>query len=177
MDKDWSADWSERIQAVYPKRSGPSGWKGSRLMLAVRSAVKEHGWEVLLNGCQRYKDFAQESGKEGTVYVQTPERFIAERSFLEDFGYEAPKSRDEIAREEVARRDSDRLREAVLRGSHFGITQRPGESLGAFETRIRLAEQGHRVSDDSDSAGLAGSYAESFGTRVASIAGRMRVGK
>ena len=177
-------------------------------MLAVRSAVNEHGWEVLLNGCQRYKDFAQASGREGTAFIQTPERFIAERSFLEDFGYEAPKTREQIASEAASRADGERLQRAQANGARLGLSLRPLESVGSFETRIRLAETGHRTESDGYPSANGRPTAEQLaskesigripenvairhGTRqmdtsdrertvmgqVASLAGRMRVGK
>ena len=63
-------DWSEQLQSAYPKRSGPCGWRGMRLMLALRRALMDSSWEEIIDGCKNYKAYCQASGKEGTDYVQ-----------------------------------------------------------------------------------------------------------
>lgn len=130
------ADWSDQLQAAYPKRSGPMGWKGMRLMLAVRRALQETDWNTILEGVKRYAAYCQKSGKEGSEYVKTPKAFFEEGIYLEELQFSAPIDHREAERQ---RQLADRERCADEAGSKLGLSRYPQESIAAFETRISLA--------------------------------------
>lgn len=161
-------DWSEQLQAVYPKRSGPSGWKGMRLMLALRRALLDSTWEQILDGCKNYAKYCQESGSEGSSFVQAPQRFIEDGSFLEEFTHQAAVD-PKVA--EQKRREAERFTRAVEAGSLLGLEPLRGECAASFETRIAM----HRNSGPTD--GPRGDVSSEIRDRIASLAGRMRIAK
>lgn len=161
-------DWSEQLQAVYPKRSGPSGWKGMRLMLALRRALMTSTWEEIIDGCKNYAKYCQESGSEGSSFVQAPQRFIEDGSFLEEFTHQAAVD-PKIA--EIKRKEADRFTRAIEAGSRLGLEPVRGECAAAFETRISL----HRNSGPTDGPRIP--VASEIRDRIASLAGRMRIAK
>lgn len=178
-------DWSDQIQKVYPKRSGPSGWKGMKLMLALRRALINSTWDEILNGCENYKTYCTQAGIEGSTFVQNPIRFIEEGSYEEEFIYRAPKSKDDIAREQIAANEGLRWAKAKAAGKSLRcpITPMLKESVGSFETRVRLLENDHGYG----SGAVAGSggenaerdriSAERLSGRISQLVGNMRAVK
>lgn len=161
-------DWSEQLQSVYPKRSGPSGWKGMKLMLALRRALFDSTWEQIIDGCKNYARYCEEGGKTGSDFVQAPARFIEDGSYLEQFTFAAavdPKVAAHKAQEAL------RWGRASELAAHLSVPRYPQDSLEAFESRIRLAETRPPPRRVSDNAGgeLSG--------RIADLANRMRVAK
>jgi hypothetical protein len=131
------SDWSRALEEVYPKRSGPNGWKGMRLLLAVRRALIDSTWEQILSGCKAYKDYCCQAGIEGTSFVQAPLRFIQEASYLESFSHKAPEDPKVI---EAKVKETERWERAHLLASRLDPILKPmqHESVASFETRIRL---------------------------------------
>jgi len=177
-------DWSEQLQAAYPKRSGPSGWKGMRLMLAIRRALFESTWEQIIDGCKNYKAYCQASGREGSDFVQAPQRFIEDGSYLETFTFKAA---EDPKITEHKRKEAERRGRAVVSGRALfpPLECDPLESTAAFETRIYLAKSSparppinssipgaitHGVPDDSEATAR-------LSNRISSLAGRMRIAK
>jgi hypothetical protein len=153
-------DWSDRLKSSYPKRSGPCGWIGTRLMLALRRALMDFTWEQIINGCENYRTYCRDAGIEGTDFVQSPLRFISEGSFAEEFLYKAP---EDPKVTEAKLRAANRDVRAAERGNKLGLVRDHLESIGAFETRCMLAET---IPAPSDVRG-----------RISSLTDRMRVSK
>jgi hypothetical protein len=133
--------WATELQSAYPKRSGPSGWGSMKLLLEVRRALRESTWEQLIRGCENYKAYCQASGKEGTDFVQNPLRFIADGCYLEEFTFEAPKTKEEAAKSEHQRKEAERWAIAKRAGGELQppLVPDPIESISNFETRIRMS--------------------------------------
>lgn len=157
---DLPGDWSERLQGAYPKRSGPSGWKGMRLLLCVRRALMDSTFEQVINGCENYRTYCRSAGIEGTDFVQSPLRFISDGSFAEEFIYKIPED-PKVA--EAKLRAADRDVRATERGNKLGLVRHHLESVGAFETRCMLEETKPASHD--------------IRSRVAGLAERMRMVK
>lgn len=191
-------DWSEKLQSVYPKRSGPCGWRGMRLMLALRRALMESTWEEILDGCKNYAKFCEEGGQTGTTFVQAPLRFIEDGSYLETFAYRAAHSKDELARSELRERDRIRMQKAIEAGARFvpALVPDHGECAAAFETRVMLAtttgprrrqltdtnggDAGHAAGSgrlQSDGIEFSSRGGESVCGRISVLANRMRIAK
>ena len=180
---DLPANWSELIQKAYPTRSGPSGWRGMRLMLAIRRALMESTFEEILDGCEKYKAFCQQSGIEGSIYVQAPIRFIEDGCYLEDFVYVRPEKPEVI---EARNKEADRWRRASEAAAKLSppLEAYPGESVGAFETRVALTEcRGPARRSQAESAQVAHggessrtSAADLHG-RIASLAERLKIAR
>ncbi|MDR5728306.1 MAG: hypothetical protein RB191_12835 [Terriglobia bacterium] len=186
---DMPIDWSEQLQSVYPKRSGPSGWRGMKLMLALRRALFDSTWEQIIDGCKNYAKYCKDSGSEGSPFVQAPLRFIQDGCFLEEFEFrqaEDPKVID------ARNKEADRWRRAREAAAELSpaLTPMPGECCAAFETRIRLAEtrgNGRAHTDRGVGRGGSAGHAELLGEsqgrhnglsdRIASLNDRMRVAK
>lgn len=134
-------DWTDQLKAVYPQRSGPCGWASLKLMLELRNALRSHTWEQILDGCRNYKAYCAQSGKEGSDFVQTPLRFIADGCYAETFAFQAPQTSECQARERTRAADARRMAEAAAIGGRLvpPLTAYPHESVAAFETRIKLA--------------------------------------
>lgn len=159
-------DWSEQLQAAYPQRAGPSGWKGMRLMLACRRALMDYTWEQIIDGCKNYKSYCQASGREGTDFVQTPQRFIEDCSFLEELTFKAPEDPKII---EARAKEADRWRRAREAAAKLSpaLEAHPLESVAAFETRIAMQINGPKNSRPS----------AQLSAKVHELAGRMRISK
>lgn len=134
--------WAAELKAAYPRRSGPTGWASMKLLLACRRALMESTWQEIIDGCERYKAYCIESGREGTDFIQNPLRFIEDGCYLEDFTYQAPQTKEEAARAELKARDGERMAKAVEAGGRLTppLSPDPGECVAAFETRIRMAQ-------------------------------------
>lgn len=152
--------WSEDLQAVYPKRSGPCGWRGMKLMLALRRALMDSTFEQVINGCENYRTYCRAAGIEGTDFVQSPLRFISDGSFAEEFTYKAPQDPKVL---ESQTRAADRDVRARERGDRVGLVRDRLESVGAFETRCMLEETKPATHD--------------IRQRIGSLTDRMRVSK
>lgn len=171
-------DWSEQIQAVYPQRSGPSGWRGMRLMLALRRALFDSSWEQIIDGCKNYAKYAQTSGIEGSSFVQAPLRFIQDGCYLETFEYKAPEDPKVI---EARNKEADRWRRAREAAGKLdpALAPYPLESVAAFETRVAL----EATRQPSHRNGLSRSAAEpdarmaGLGRSISSLTDRMRMTK
>ena len=165
---DLPVDWSARIEAAYPKRAGPSGWRGMRLMLAIRRALMESTFEEILDGCEKYKAFCQQSGIEGSIYVQAPIRFIEDGCYLEDFVYVRPEKPEVI---EARNKEADRWRRAREAAAKLSppLEAYPGESAGSLETRVEMARTRGPDKPAAATADLHG--------RISSLAERMRIAK
>jgi hypothetical protein len=138
---DLPTSWATALKNAYPSRSGVNNWGSLRLMLALRSALQSTPWKEIIDGCERYKSYCAQAGIAGTIYVQSPLRFIEGQGYLEDFRYQPPPSRIELERRQVAARDADRLAQARAAGGRFDPPLEPyaGESVAAYETRIYRA--------------------------------------
>ena len=134
-------DWAQQLSAVYPRRSGPSGIGGTKTMLKIRAALLEDPWQTILDGAQRYADYCDKAGKTGSEFVKTAATFIEERAYREEFLFQQPRDPAEAAR---AERESERERNAELRGKQYGMSRLQHESVAAFETRIACASIGKR---------------------------------
>jgi hypothetical protein len=134
---DLPSDWSEQLQSVYPKRSGPSGWRSTKLMLALRRALFDSTWEQIIDGCKNYRKYCQAGGIEGSTFVQAPARYIEEGSYLETFAFQAA---EDPKKAESRRVEGEHMQRAVERAVQAGSALRPypQESAAAFETRIRM---------------------------------------
>jgi hypothetical protein len=108
-----------------------------RLMLACRRALLNATWEQVIEGVKRYATYCDQSGKTGTDFVQSPQRFIDEGSYLETFDYQVPV---DPAVAQARARDAKREAEAFERGERCGLKRHPQESIAAFETRCALVE-------------------------------------
>jgi hypothetical protein len=161
-------DWSAQLCNAYPRRSGPSGWHGTRLMLALRRALIDSTWEQIIDGCKRYKAYCQASGKEGTDYVQAPQRFIEDQSYLEQFTHQVPEDPRVI---EARAKENARLQRAISAGRNLStpLDPYPGESAASFETRIMLAASLGR----SGTQPAVGVHAE-VNARITRLADRMK---
>lgn len=133
--------WAAELKAAYPKRSGPTGWASMKLLLACRRALQESTWREILDGCERYKAYCIQSGREGTDFIQNPLRFIEDGCYQEDFTYQAPQTKEEAARAELKARDAERMARAIHAGGLLRepLSPDPGECAAAFETRVRLS--------------------------------------
>lgn len=175
--------WATELQEAYPERSGINGWGSVRLLLALRTALQNDTWERIIDGCKRYKTYCQKTGIEGSVYVQAPYRFISEQSYLETFEHKAPKTKDDLALDEIRERDAQRLEVAKRRGRSFGLDPLPFESVGAFETRIeqaRIRPENRRHQSDSPEMGRDGLGTNSnkgLALKVSDLTARMRIAK
>ncbi len=108
-------------------------------MLTLRRALINSDWDTIIGGVKRYADYCKKAGIEGTVYVQKPQTFIEEGGYLESFVHSEriiPKNTESIAGLER------RFQAAVDAGRRLPspLSPFPGESVAAFETRVRLAE-------------------------------------
>lgn len=106
-------------------------------MLAIRRSLIEHTWDQIIEGCRNYAKFCQESGSEGSSFVQTPQRFIEDASYLEEFTYQEPAD-PRVA--DTARRKEQRWERAIRDGETLNPPLHPGklDSIEAFETRIAM---------------------------------------
>lgn len=131
-------DWAKVLMEAYPDRSGVNGWGSVRLLLVLRSALQQNTWQEVIDGCQRYKEYCQKTGIEGSVYVQAPYRFISEQSYLETFEHKAPEDPKIIEA-----RTKEQTRWAIARSAAGDLPQAlepyPLESVGSFETRIETS--------------------------------------
>lgn len=145
---DLPLDWSAQLQSAYPKRSGPCGWTSVRLMLALRSALQQSTWEQIIDGCKRYKRYCEQSGKEGTDFVQNPLRFIADGCYAEAFEYKAPETKEQKERRELAERDRERINKTLEVGRRLipPVLPLPGDTAASYETRVRMAADNHKDS-------------------------------
>lgn len=142
MISDIPICWAAELKAAYPRRSGPTGWASMKLLLACRRALMESTWQEIIDGCERYKAYCIQSGREGTDFVQNPLRFIEDGCYLEDFTYQAPQTKEEAARADHERKSNERMDTARTVGSRLTppLSPDPGECVAAFETRIRMAQ-------------------------------------
>lgn len=134
--------WAQELKAAYPAKSGPVGWASMKLLLACRRALMESTWTEIIDGCKRYKAYCEASGREGTEFVQNPLRFISDGCHLEDFAYQAPQTKEQLELAAIKERDRERMEKAREAGGRIGITPLPLESVGSFETRVKLASDG-----------------------------------
>lgn len=166
--------WLLQLQEAYPLRSGPSGWNGMKMMLAVRRALMDHTWETIIDGCQRYKAYAKASGREGTEFVLKPQKFIEDGCFLEEYAYKAPQDPKiiEARQQEQARWDIAR---SAARDLPEALTPYPLESIGSFETRIEIART--RTRSDERVVSPIQSDDRSVSNRIADLTQRLRLAK
>ena len=133
--------WSAQLQAVYPARSGPCAWRSSKLLYACRAALSTSTWQEIIEGCQRYALYCAAAGKLGTDYVKTPLNFIEGGCYLETFTYKAP---EDPKKAEAKRKEQERWNRALADGARVnggkGIKPMPLESVDAYETRMRFAQ-------------------------------------
>src|SRR6266404_755346 len=160
-------DWSEQLQRVYPRRSGPSGWRSMKLMLALRRALFDSTWEQIIDGCKNYREYCQAGGIEGSTFVQAPARYIEDGSYLETFTHQAAQDPKII---EAKHREAARMERAVdaARALDPALTPHPQECAAAFESRVRFAASAPSLKP--------GRSAE-LDARIAALTGRMRVAK
>lgn len=164
-------DWSDQLRAAYPKRSGPCGWAGMKLMMAVRRALNATHWETIMEGVKGYARYCEQSGKVGSEFVKTPQAFFDEGIYLEELSFqepEDPRIADKRVRDAAIRSDTERKALAL------GLQLDRNESTAALKTRISLTESrgnsGERRVDGSNGANpLSG--------RIADLANRLRVAK
>jgi len=130
-------EWLNELKSAYPARSGGLGWQDMRLMLSIRSALLTHTWEQILDAIKAYKAYCQQSGKEGSEFVQKPKAWFDQGGYTEVWEYRAPVNPEDAER---TRRRAARDARATEAGLKFGLDRDPRESIEAFETRIRLAE-------------------------------------
>lgn len=175
------SDWSDQLQSAYPKRSGPSGWRSTKLMLALRRALFESTWQEIIDGCKNYARYCEQGGKTGSEFVQAPLRFIADGCYLEEFSFQTAQ---DPKKAEAARNESERLARAVAAGSLLAepLSPLPRESVAAFETRIYLAQtfiRGKSIGSGAGGSSASGGAArdQRLASGVASLADRMRIAK
>lgn len=145
-------------------------------MLACRRALFESTWEQIVNGCKNYKAYCQASGREGSDFVQAPQRFIEDGSFLEEFAYQVPA--DPKVTEHRAK-EAERFDRARAAGLQIGLHPMQGECAAAFETRIRM-QQDRLPSRPVRVEGIESGRPELSGqltSRISSLAERMRIAK
>ena len=128
-------DWSQQLQQQYPARSGPCGWMGMKLMLAVRRALQTHTWEQIIDGVKAYKNYCDQSGRTASEFVLKPQTFFEEGIYAEQLSYQAPVDPKEAERQRQA---ASRMLALDERGAELGLKRYTGESAAAFETRIKL---------------------------------------
>lgn len=144
-----------------------------RLMLAVRAALKETDWDSIMEGVRGYAKYCEASGKAGSEFVKAPISFFEEGIYAEELEYKQPADPKIIERRRL---EEEHMRRAVGRAIQAGSALRPypQESAASFETRVSLAEscpnRGERRMDGSHEA-------NPLGTRIASLADRLRVSK
>lgn len=138
-------DWSQQLQSAYPKRSGPCGWMGTRLMLAIRRALMTTTWENLLEKAKEYRTYCQQSGTEGTVYTLKPESWLDQGIYLEDLIFQEPVSPKEAVAQDRKIREASALSVAKKRAEALGIPYGPLDSLEALETRCKRAELERKI--------------------------------
>lgn len=145
-------------------------------MLALRRALFDSTWEQIIDGCKNYKAYCQAAGKEGTEYVQAPQRFIEDQSYLESFAYQIPKTKDELARDELRAKEVAALVALAGRADAVGLAKYDLESSGSFRTRIELAERAPGYSNGSytTKCSEAGNIS---GSRISALVDRMRISK
>lgn len=160
-------------------------------MLACRRALFESTWEQIIDGCKNYKAYCQASGREGSDFVQAPQRFIEDCSFLEEFTYQAAQSKEEMQRAEIRERDNQRMAKAVEAGNRLDPPIRPWplESVAAFETRVRMQtiNPSPRPRERKDGGGMdtvvgdrgaeVSNSARDVSAGIASLAARFRIAK
>lgn len=177
-------DWSDQLSAAYPKRSGPSGWKGTKLLFALRRALFDATWDEILTGVKRYADYCRKAGIEGTPFVKAPQTFIEDGSWAEEYEFSAPETKEQRERRELAERDRARFAKAVEAGRRCipVIVPFAGESVGAFETRVRLAKLDERLPASVDNSSLGSErvdmrqmLGDTRARGILSLAARMRV--
>jgi hypothetical protein len=186
---DLPSDWSEQLQSVYPKRSGPSGWRSMKLMLALRRALFDSTWEQIIDGCKNYQKYCQAGGIEGSSFVQAPTRYIEDGSYLETFTHQAVPTKEEAARAETKARSADRMARAVHAGGLLRepLAPMPGECVEAFETRIRMQAVNQPRGAGSDGNGerqrepgmgaIDPARSGEVSQRISSLTNRMRIAK
>ena len=137
-------------------------------MLAIRRALMESTFEEILDGCEKYKAFCQQSGIEGSIYVQAPIRFIEDGCYLEDFVYVRPEKPEVI---EARNKEADRWRRAREAAAKLSppLEAYPQESIGAFETRISMQR--------TRGSGQATSIPSDLHGRIASLAERLKIAR
>ena len=175
MSQELPISWADELKAVYPQRSGPSGWGSMKLMLELRRALQTSTWERILDGCKSYKAYCDQSGKTGTDYVQTPLRFIGDGCYLEEFTYQAPQTQADKDRSQAQQRDAARLAEITRLGSTLNppLSRYPQESIASFETRVRLVSVGIRRTDEGMGHNQ-GPQRETLGSAITSLARRLK---
>lgn len=134
-------------------------------MLAVRRALLDSTFEEVLSGCENYKTYCQASGIEGSSFVQAPQRFIEDGSFLEEFTYKAaedPRIAEQKSREAARRSKVESA--ARLAGIGFDIR----DSTASIQTSIDLAA--------SRGNGSGAVHPEVSG-RISELTARMRIAK
>ena len=86
-------DWNDQLQTAYPIRSGPAGWGGFKLLLAIRRALQTETWDTIMAGVKRYKAWCDANGRTGTELVMKPQSFFEQAVYLEDLGPVAAKAK------------------------------------------------------------------------------------
>lgn len=169
------SDWTAQLQAAYPKRSGPCGWGGMKLMLGVRKALLNTDWETILHGVKGYKSFCEQAGIQGSTFVKTPVNFFEEGVYLEELTFQA---KEDPKVSEAKRKEAKRWEEACGNAKRLGppLSPWPQESIGAFESRVKMAAtHEHRPAAVSRAADpvLRSSAADLHG-RISSLANKLK---
>lgn len=161
--------WATELQSAYPKRSGPCGWGGMKLLLAVRRALQQVTWDELIEGVKRYANYCQLSGQEGGPYVLSPQSFFEQAIYLESLSFEAPKTKEEQERARLAGLASEHMQRTVECAIQAGSALRPHthESATAYEHRLRIEQDDQRSVRRGDA----------LGENIRNLASRLRVAK
>lgn len=162
MMNEMPVNWLVELSEAYPKRSGPCGWNGMKMLLCVRRALLESTWIEIMNGVKRYAKFCSQAGKEGTEYVLSPKAFFDDAVYLEELSFQAPQTKEQQELARIAVRDGSRMERACAAGKAFGLSPMAGESVGSFETRVQLAQR--------DAPTVRGD----LGERISSLANRLK---
>lgn len=160
-------DWLDQLKREYPKRSGPMSWP--RVFLKLRRALIETNWDEIMEGVKRYAKYCQDAGTEGSSFVVAPARFFEDEIYLESLKFEQPQTKEQTAKAEIARKESDRMERCIADAARLGCPLRPypQESAAAFETRVAIERDRDRtVSSGGD-----------LGERIRGLANHMRIAK
>lgn len=155
-----------------------------RVFLKVRRALFETSWADCMEGVKRYAKYCQEAGIEGSAFVIAPARFFEDEIYLEDLTF-LPTEDPKVA--EHKRKESERWARALEAASRLGVGGsvagaeglRPmqGECVAAFETRIRLAQdgigRGHGGRGGNNEGARAGGG--ELSNRITSLSERMKI--
>lgn len=160
-------DWLDQLKREYPKRSGPMSWP--RVFLKLRRALIETNWDEIMEGVKRYAKYCQDAGTEGSSFVVAPARFFEDEIYLESLKFEQPQTKEQTAKAEIARKESDRMERCIADAARLGCPLRPypHESATAYEHRLRTEQDNQRSVRRGDA----------LGENIRNLTDRMRIAK